>query len=158
VMLVVGSVVGRPGGLILLGFLSSMALAGSVVVGGSFGVDAKEIHETPATSAEVRSDYTTTVGEIHLDLTKVSDPEALAGREIDVHLRTGEIQVIVPRSLNVHVDAKMDFAGGIDVPGDDGGGFNHSVDKLMTAVPASTSTPLELDLDARFGQITVEYR
>jgi phage shock protein PspC (stress-responsive transcriptional regulator) len=158
VMLLVGSVVGRPGGLILLGFLSSIALAGSVVVGGSFGVDAKEVHETPATAAAVSSDYTTTVGEIHLDLTQLSDPEALAGREIDLHLRTGEIVVTVPRSLNVHVDAKVDVAGGIAVPGNDGGGFNYSVDKLMRAIPASTGTPLELDLDAKFGQITVEYR
>ena len=158
VMLVVGSVVGRAGGLIFLGFLASLALTGSVVVGDSFGTDAKEIHESPATAAAVGSDYHTTVGEITLDLTGVSDPEALAGREIDVHLRTGHIQVIVPRSLNVHIDAKMDFAGGIAVPGNDGGGFNHEVDTNLVGVPSTTTAPLELDLDAKFGQIDVEYR
>lgn len=158
VMLLVGSVVGRPGGLILLGFLTSVALAGSVVVGGSFGVDAKEVHESPTTAAQVRSDYTTTVGEIRLDLTGVTDPEALAGRELDLHLRTGYIEVIVPRTLNVKVDAAIDVAGGISVPGNDGGGFNHSTHTYLTAVPASSSAPLELNLDAKFGQITVEYR
>jgi hypothetical protein len=158
VMLLVGSVVGRPGGLILVGFVSSVALAGSLVVGGSFGTDAKNVRETPTSSAQVRSEYSTTVGEIVLDLTRVSDPAALAGRTIDVHLRTGHIDVIVPRSLNVTIDANMDFAGGVEVPGDDSGGFNHEVHKSLYAVPASTADPLALELDAKFGQITVEYR
>jgi phage shock protein PspC (stress-responsive transcriptional regulator) len=158
VMLLVGSVVGRPGGLILLAFLTSVALAGSVVVGGSFGVDAKEVHASPTTAAQVRSDYSTTVGEIRLDLTGVSDPEALAGRAIDLHLRTGYIEVIVPHSLNVSINADMDVAGGIRVPGNDGGGFNHAVQTTLSAVPTSSSAPLALDIEAKFGQITVEYR
>jgi phage shock protein PspC (stress-responsive transcriptional regulator) len=158
VMLLVGAVVGRPGGLIMLGFLSSFALAASVAVGGSFGVDARDMDEMPSTAAQVQSDYTNTVGRIRLDLTQVSDPEALAGREIDVHLRTGEIEVIVPRSLNVEIDADMSVAGGISIPGDDSGGFNHQVHKRLNAVPATTTAPLELDLEAKLGQITVEYR
>ena len=101
VMLLVGSVVGRPGGLVLIGLVSSVALAGSVAVGGSFGVDARDMRETPATAAQVRSDYANTVGQIRLDLTQVADPAALAGRRVAVHLRTGNIEVIVPRSLNV---------------------------------------------------------
>ncbi|WP_183408042.1 PspC domain-containing protein [Nocardioides pocheonensis] len=158
VMLLVGSVVGRPGGLILIGFFSSVALAGSVVVGGSFGVDARDIHETPATAADVQSHYKNTVGDIRIDLTQVSDPADLAGRTIHADLRTGYIEVIVPRSLNVDIDAKMSGAGGVSIPGDDSGGFNHAARRHLTAVPASTSAPLQLDLDARFGQITVEYR
>jgi phage shock protein PspC (stress-responsive transcriptional regulator) len=158
VMLLVGAVVGRPGGLILIGLVSSLALAGNVAVGGKFGIDAKELDETPATAAEVAGDYHTTVGEIRLDLTQVADPQALAGREIDVHLRTGNIEIVVPRSINVDIDAAMDFAGGISVPGDDGGGVNHKVAKYLAAVPASSSAPLQLDLEAKFGQITVEYQ
>jgi phage shock protein PspC (stress-responsive transcriptional regulator) len=158
VMLLVGSVVGRPGGLILLAFLTSVALAGSVVVGGSFGTDARQVHEAPTTAAQVRSGYSTTVGEIRLDLTGVSDPEALAGRAIDLHLRTGYIEVIVPRSLNLSIRADLDVAGGIRVPGNDGGGFNHAVRTTLSAVPPSSSAPLELDIEAKFGQITVEYR
>lgn len=157
VMLLVGSVVGRPGGLILLGFISSIALAGSVAVGGSYGVDAKQIHEHPVTAAAVQDSYRATVGEIRLDLSDVADPQALAGRTIDLQLRTGYIEVIVPRGLNVHVDALMDVAGGITVPGNDGGGFHHDVDTTLVGAPATTTAPLELDIDAKFGQITVEY-
>jgi phage shock protein PspC (stress-responsive transcriptional regulator) len=158
VMLLVGSLIGRPGGLILIGFVSSIALAASVAVGGSFGTDAREVHETPTSAAYVQSNYEATVGEIVLDLTQVSDPEALAGREINLELRTGHIKVIVPRSLNVDIDADMDFAGGITVPGDDSGGINHEVHKSLPGVPATTTAPLELDIDAKLGQITVEHR
>jgi phage shock protein PspC (stress-responsive transcriptional regulator) len=158
VMLLVGSLAGRPGGLILIGFVSSIALAANVAVGGSFGTDATRVHEEPASAALVHRTYSATVGEIVLDLTRVSDPESLAGRQIDLHLRTGHIKVIVPRSLNVDVDADMGFAGGVTVPGDDSGGINHEVHKFLSGVPATDTAPLELDLDAKFGQITVEQR
>jgi hypothetical protein len=158
VMLLVGSITGRPGGLILIGLASSVALAGAVAVGGSFGVDARNIEQTPATAAQVRPEYTTTVGQIRLDLTQLADPQALAGRHLDVHLRTGNIEVIVPRSLNVDVAATTSIAGGIRVPGDDSGGFNHQVSTRLTGVPPTTTAPLELDLHAKLGQITVEYR
>jgi phage shock protein PspC (stress-responsive transcriptional regulator) len=158
VMLLVGSVVGRPGGLILIAFVSAIALAGNVAVGGRFGFDAQQIRERPATAAQVQDDYHTTVGDIRLNLTGVADPAALAGRQLHLHLRTGSIVVVVPRSLNVHVDAKLAGAGGIRVPGNDGGGFNHAVDTNLVGAPATTTAPLELDLDAKFGQITVEYR
>jgi phage shock protein PspC (stress-responsive transcriptional regulator) len=158
VMLLVGSLVGRPGGLILIAFVSSVALAASVAIGGSFGTDAREVHETPTSAALVQNEYTGTVGEIVLDLTEVSDPEALAGRTIHVQLRTGSIEVIVPRTLNLVIDADMDFAGGIAIPGDDSGGINHEAHKRLSGEPATTSAPLELDLDAKLGQITVEYQ
>lgn len=158
VMLVVGSVVGRPGGLILLGALSSIALTANVAVGGSFGTDAQQIREEPLSAASVQGSYTATVGEIVLDLTRVQDPAALAGRSIDLRLRTGHILVIVPRSLNLDVAAEMEFAGGIEVPGDEGGGFNHSVDRYFRGVPSSTAEPLELDIEAKFGHIEVERR
>ena len=158
VILLVGSLVGRPGGLILIGFVSSIALAASVAVGGSFGTDAREVHDTPTSAALVQSEYKATVGEIELDLTQVADPAALAGRRVHLKLRTGYLHVIVPRSLNVDIDADMDFAGGITVPGDDSGGINHEVHKTLSGVPATTTAPLELDLDAKLGQITVEYR
>ena len=158
VMLLVGSLVGRPGGLILIGFVSSIALAASVAVGGSFGTDARRVIETPTSAALVHSQYQATVGEIVLDLTQVSDPQALAGRAIHLDLRTGHVKVIVPRSLNVQIDADMSFAGGIAVPGDDSGGINHAAHKYLSGVPATDTAPLELNIDAKFGQITVEQR
>jgi hypothetical protein len=157
-MLVVGAIRGRPGGLIFLGVLSTLALAANVVVGSEFGGDAQRINDVPTTAAAVSDHYEASVGEIRLDLTDVRDPEELAGKTIDLDLRTGHVHVIVPESLNLQVDAELEYAGGINVPNDDGGGWNPSVDRYFPGTPATDDQPLELDIDAKFGQITVEQR
>lgn len=157
VMLLVGSFVGRPGGLILIGVVSTMALSWATVLGG-FHFDGRTIDETPRTAAAVQSEYTATNGRIELDLTQVVDPQELAGRTIDLSLKAGEIKVIVPRSLNVDIDAELDFAGGIRVPGYDGGGIQDSVERELVGTPATSDPALELNLDATVGQITVEQR
>lgn len=158
VMLLVGSLVGRPGGLILIGIVSTIALAANVAVGGAFGTDARKLYAAPTSAAQVLPSYDATVGMIELDLTRVSDPQALAGRTIDLDLRTGYVLVTVPRSMNVDINADMGFAGGIAVPGDDSGGINHDTHKYLSGVPATDAAPLELNIDAKFGQITVEQR
>ena len=156
VMLLIGSVTGRPGGLIFLGFASSLMLSVATVVGG-FNFDGRSIEATPKSAAEVQSSYSTHNGRIELDLTQVKDPAALAGRRIHVDLKAGEIKVILPRGLNVDIDAEFEFAGGIKVPGYDGGGIQDSVERHL--VGKNPITPaLDLELDATVGQITVEQR
>ena len=156
VMLLVGSVTGRPGGLILLGFVSTFALTVATVVGG-FNFSGRNIEETPGRAAQVQSSYTVHNGRIELDLTRVADPAALAGRKIHLSLKAGEIKVIVPRDLNVDIDAEFDFAGGIRVPGYDGGGVQDSVERHLVGTNPDTPA-LDLELDATVGQITVEQR
>ena len=158
VMLLIGSFVGRPGGLILIGIASTITLSAATVLGSfNFG-DSRELEANPTSAAAVQSSYRVHYGEIVVDLTGVTDPQNLAGRTIAMRLTGGEIRVIVPRSLNVEIDADTGFAGGIRIPGYDGGGFQDSREKSVLGVPASTSAPLELDLDVRVGQITVERR
>jgi phage shock protein PspC (stress-responsive transcriptional regulator) len=157
VMLLVGSFWGRPGGLIFLGFLSTFALTVATVVG-SFNFDGRSITVAPTTAAEVQSSYTVHNGRIELDLSKVTDSQSLAGRSIDVSLKAGEIIVYVPRSLNVDIDAALAFAGGIKVPGYDGGGIQQSVSRHLSGIPVNTNPSLDLELDATVGQITVERR
>ena len=53
VMLLVGSLVGRPGGLIFVGIVSSIALAANVAVGGAFGTDARKLYAAPTSAAQV---------------------------------------------------------------------------------------------------------
>ncbi|WP_209716855.1 PspC domain-containing protein [Marmoricola sp. OAE513] len=158
VMLLVGSFVGRPGGLILLGIASTTALSAATVLGSFNFDDSRQLEDNPTSAAAVPSSYRVHFGEIVVDLTDVADPENLAGREIRMRLNAGEIRVIVPKSLNVDIEADLGFAGGINIPGYDGGGFEVSREKRLVGVPASTASPLELDLDVRVGQITVERR
>jgi phage shock protein PspC (stress-responsive transcriptional regulator) len=157
VVLVLGSFFGRSGGLILVGLISTAVLAMAAVVG-TFHLDGRDLQSDPRTAAEVQPHYSTHVGRIRLDLTHVADPAALAGRTLHLDLKAGEVTVIVPRSLNVDIDAQLGFAGGIRIPGYDGGGVQDKAERHLTATPASTSAPLVLDLDVRVGQITVEQR
>lgn len=156
-MLLVGSFYGRPGGLILLGVISTVSLSAATVLG-TFDFHGQNLEEAPKTAAEVQSSYEISMGRIELDLSDVTDPEALAGRVIEMDLNAGEIRVIVPRELNVRIDAEMGFAGGIKVPGYDGGGIEDEIHKTVAGRPTTTTAPLELDLEVRVGQITVEHR
>ncbi len=157
VMLLIGSFVGRPGGLVLIGLVSAGALAVSTVVGG-FNFSGQDLRLDPRSAAEVESSYEIHNGRLELDLTQVVDPAALAGRSIELTLKAGEIHVIVPRSLNLRIDAEFDFAGGIRIPGYDGGGIQDSVERTVVGTGSSTTPPLDLELDATVGQITVEQR
>lgn len=157
VMLLIGAVTGRPGGLILIGIISTMALTFATVIGG-FNFKGRAIDVAPNTAAAVQSSYTAENGKIRIDLSRLQDPQALAGRTIDVSLKAGRIQVIVPRSLNVDIHAEFGFAGGIRVPGYDGGGLQDSVERHLVGSPATTTPELDLRLDASVGQITVEQR
>ena len=154
VMLLVGSFFGRPGGLILIGIVSSLALAVSSVVGG-FNFSGNDLNLAPKSAADVQSSYTGTNGRIVLDLTKVTDPENLAGRTIKLTLKAGEIQVILPRTVNATIDADFAFAGGIDVPGYSGGGIQDSVERQLVGAKAGNTSPLDLDLHATVGHIEV---
>lgn len=156
-MLVVGSFVGRAGGLIVIGAVATLALSMATVLG-TFHVDGRNLEAAPKTAAEVQPTYETHMGRIQLDLTEVADREALAGRTIDLDLNAGEITVIVPKSLNVDIEAEMGFAGGINIPGYDGGGVQDRAERRLTGRPATTSAPLVLDIDVRVGQINVEQR
>ena len=85
------------------------------------------------------------------------DLAALDGRELDVSLNAGEITVLVPDGLNVNVDADMRFAGEISVGDITRGGFDQSVEQHPVHRPRKPERPtINLDVDARVGQITVE--
>ena len=95
VMLVVGAFVGRPGGLILIGIVSAIAMAVGSATGG-FDERAARYY-SPDTSSDVRP--VVRVPErraVTLDLTQVSDPEALDGETITVDGGAGRIEVVVP--------------------------------------------------------------
>ncbi|HET6152143.1 MAG TPA: PspC domain-containing protein [Marmoricola sp.] len=154
-MLLIGSFAGRPGGLVLIGLVSALVLAFATVVG-TFHLDGRNIEATPKVAADVQSSYRAPLGRIDVDLTKVSDPAALAGRVITMRLNAGQVMVTVPRSMNVIVHAKLGFAGGIDLPGYDSGGVQDKTVRRLVGTPTTTAAPLVLDLNVRAGQIDVE--
>ncbi|MFY0408676.1 PspC domain-containing protein [Solicola sp. PLA-1-18] len=104
----------------------------------------------PADAASVRSTYELGVGSLRLDLTGVSDPDALTGREVRLQNGLGEVVVTVPRDLAVSVEARS-RAGQVDALGRRVDGSPTSLD-----VPAPAGTPhLRLVVGQNAGQIEV---
>lgn len=160
-MLFVGAFVGRPGGLIALGLVAATALAVTSIVGaatGSNSIDNKDLRDTPATAAALQPAYQIQTGTMEIDLRKVTDLAALNNRTVDLGVNAGEVSVLVPPGLNVHVDARIRYAGQIDIGADQRSGFGQSMERTL-ATSSSPGTPtLNLTIDIRVGQITVAQR
>ncbi len=160
VMLLIGAFVGRPGGLIALGLASSLALGITGIIGAATGGDVAhyDVRAAPLTSADVRSQYSTSAGSLELDLSRVSDVAALDGEVVSVHVNAGEITVLVPRGLEVHVQASAHFLGEIDIEGVKHEGFGQTVSTTLGSSLGLDPPRLNLVLDVRVGQITVQQR
>ncbi|WP_170219275.1 PspC domain-containing protein [Nocardioides litoris] len=148
-LLLLGAFWGRAGGLIALGLLAAVATAGATAAD---RVDAGRVAATPTTTAAVSDRYALTFGEIDLDLSQVTDPEALDGRTVEVEVEVaGRIQVTVPDDVDVVVRSDLD-EGGVTVLGDrlaDG--------QRTTTVDGGTDAPrLTLDTRVALGEIRVD--
>ncbi|GAA1925785.1 PspC domain-containing protein [Nocardioides hwasunensis] len=107
VMLLVGAFWGRAGGLIALGLVAALGTA-AATVGDDF--DAGDRAYTPTTSAQLRDSYDFGGGRFTLDLSEVSDVDALDGRDIAIDGVGGRIEVIVPDGVDV--DVRTSVVGG----------------------------------------------
>jgi len=154
VMLVVGAFVGRPGGLILIGIVSAIAMGIASATGGF--EDAKQLNYSPASTSDVRQLYTFQNAELSLDLSRISDPEALAGDTIHVKGGAGRIEVVLPRSVIVDVDADIRVVGGYNIGDSQGGGVQQSPSVTFGGSPGDPT--VHLDLDLRVGEIDVRQR
>ena len=145
--LLVSTMFGNGGPLIGIGVILAITLAiGSLIPNGRIG----EQKPTPTNATQVDRHYQHGVGLIELDLTEVSNPQALLGRTVEVDAGIGQTRVIVPDGLNVRVNADMD-AGEIRV-------FDRKTDGTKTDLtyPADTTgVALTLDIHQRLGNIEV---
>jgi phage shock protein PspC (stress-responsive transcriptional regulator)/FtsH-binding integral membrane protein len=158
VMLLVGAFVGRPGGLIALGLVASLGLLITSGVDAATDGDTRgeTLNEAPANATLVRDQYRIPNGELTLDLSAITDLTALDGREIDVRLNAGDLQVVLPRGLNAIVDAEMHVVGDIDIDGTHRSGFDQSLTRTVTGSTNPDAPTITLHLDARVGQISVD--
>jgi phage shock protein PspC (stress-responsive transcriptional regulator) len=143
-MLLVGSVYGRGGGLILLGLLATVGMAAATAAAQWEG---DQIRETPTTTAEVRSTYDFEAGELVLDLTQVRNPEELDGREIQVEGGAGRIELIVPAEMDVEVNGEVGGPGAIQLFGTQRGGIETTFQGVHDG---GTDAP-SLTIDAQLG-------
>lgn len=149
--LLVGTVFGRPGPLVPVGLLLAVVLTiGSLTPNGAMG----ERIYTPGSASEVVGSYEHGVGKLELDLTGVTDASQLTGSTVRVHNGIGETRVIVPRDLNVVVDANL-RAGEIRA-------FDRKVngtdDELVYPADDPGEPVLTLRIQQTFGNIEVVSR
>jgi len=155
VMLVVGSVAGRPGGLILLGIVAAVALVVTATVDryGYAYEQADSFSVTPPSASTLDEGYSILAGRMDVDLTTVEDLENLDGRTLTLRAEAGDVFVVVPDGLDVRVDAEIGIGGEIDVDGQREEGRNP---QLVTVINAGDDVPeLTLVIDLRVGSIDV---
>jgi phage shock protein PspC (stress-responsive transcriptional regulator) len=150
VMLLVGTFYGRAGGLILVGLVASIALAGAAVTN---KVDGGDITRTPVVAADVDNQLQTDGGEIVLDLRNVADLDALDGRTLDLEATFGRVEVILPPGLSATVDAEIHGGGHIELFGSERGGFGVSDDVRHDGGVGAPEITIEADVT--FGEIQV---
>ncbi len=158
--LLVGAFVGRPGGLIALGLVTSLALGITGAVDAATGGSTRDedVRAAPTSAAAVRDDYTIRTGSLTVDLSGVRDVRALDGRAVTVSGRAAEILVVLPPGLNADVAARVRYAGQVDLGTSSRGGFDFSTARTLTSSTAPGTPTIRLDLATRVGRITVEQR
>jgi hypothetical protein len=141
--------VGRAHGLIWLGVLLLAATAVSsaidVPLRGGFG---EEIHR-PATAAALRHTYELGAGHLWLDLRRM--PDADLNTAINATVGVGRLEVDVPSTVQVVVDAEVN-AGSIRLFGNGEGGWHHTATRT---VGDTRENVLHLDLQVGAGEIDV---
>ncbi len=152
-MLVVGSMAGRPGGLILIGVIAALALAVTTTIDDEWSGD-RRVVATPRLASELPDGFTLTAGQIQLDLSNIQDVENLDGRRITLKAEAGEILVTVPDDVDVDVDASIRYAGEANIAGAVQSG--NQIDMFQQIDGGDDVPKIFLDLDLAVGVIQVE--
>ncbi len=148
--LLLGSWYGRAKLLIPIGLLSALVTAGFIVVGtGPYG----ERVYTPTTAAAVQSRYEHGAGRLVLNLDEVRDIANLDGRSIVVDSHVGQVQVIVPTSVDAEIRAHVTGGEitGAAVTEDVGNGGQQAVIEAR----GDDRPHIVIHVDLRFGQIEI---
>ena len=152
-MLVVGSVVGRAGGLILLGLVAAFGLVAATAAD---RWDGDRVEYRPVSGQEVQDSYTMDSGSMTLDLTDLEDPASLDGRSIELRGHVGEIVVRVPEASNVETDVEISGPGGFDLYDGRYTGGGVGSDTVRTWRSAADDPTFTLLTDLEVGQVSVE--
>ena len=139
--LLIGSVWGRARWLILLGLALVPFVLGASVIHLPLRGDVGTFYLRPDSADELSDGFELLAGEMTLDLTRVAGDEPI---EIDGTMVAGELQVLVPRDVAVHVDANLD-AGELWLFGRRQDGVELGVDRVFGAEDADAAVSVEVD-------------
>lgn len=151
-MLVLGAFYGRAGGLIALGLVAALGLAGATAAS---EIDGGTIDERPLVAADLDPSYRVGAGELVVDLTDVADLAALDGRTLELDVSVGSIRVLVPEDLAVRVDAAAHGPGSIDLFGQSRDGIDTTFEQTFDPRPGDDLPLLTIDAEVNLGEIKV---
>jgi phage shock protein PspC (stress-responsive transcriptional regulator) len=150
VMLVVGAFFGRAGGIILVGLIATVGLAGATAAS---EWDSDQVNVTPTTASALDDRYWLGAGEQVIDLREVTDLAGLDGRTLEVEGGVGRIEIILPEGMGARVTADVDGPGQIDLFGHGQGGIDVNSGASVPGDPHIT-----IDAQLGVGEIEVTQR
>ncbi len=148
-MLIVGSFWGRAGGLIAIGLVAALATAGATL-DSHFPED--RFDYSPTSASQVEDVYDFDGGELTLDLSGISDVDALDGRDITIDGFGGRVEVIVPDGMDVSVETQV-VGGDIRVFDRRQDGFDVTVNDSLDG--GDEVPDMSIAIDLAFGEIIV---
>lgn len=145
--LFVGTRVGHPGALVPVGLLIVPVLAAAAFLP---TLDAGQVNISPATADALPASITQGAGEVRVDLTDVTDPQALSGRTLRIRNGLGSTTVYVPKGLDVGVEASLKLGGRVQV-------FERVTDGRGAELEKDANAPgaFEIEIDGSAGEIVV---
>lgn len=133
--LLLGSFWGRAGGLILLGLLL-VPVTTIATVADEF--EGEDVRYAPTAVADIPTGgYHIDMGKLVVDLSGITDPEALDGKVVEASVNVGEIEMIIPDEVNAEAIAEIEGPGGIDLLGRASGGIGTSDTAQQTGAPGA---------------------
>ena len=143
------------GGLIAIGIVLTVLLAGATAVDIPLEGGVGERTERPMSLSEVKSEYRLAVGQLTLDLTSVPVPVTGAARTVRARVGVGQLIVELPSDQVAVVQGHAGM-GQVTIFGQSDEGFG--VDKDVTpSVPAGEPIAFSLDLSVGIGEVRVQH-
>jgi hypothetical protein len=143
------------GGLIAIGIVLTVLLAGASAVDIPLEGGVGERIETPVSLSEVKSEYRLAVGQLTLDLTSVSVPVTGTARTVRARVGVGQLIVELPSDQLAVVRGHAGM-GQVTIFGQSDEGFG--VDKdVAPSVQAGESIAFSLELSVGIGEVRVQH-
>jgi hypothetical protein len=143
------------GGLIAIGIVLTVLLAGASAVDIPLEGGVGERIERPVSLSEVKSEYRLAVGQLTLDLTSVSVPVTGTARTVRARVGVGQLIVELPSDQLAVVRGHAGM-GQVTIFGQSDEGFG--VDKdVAPSVPAGEPIAFSLELSVGIGEVRVQH-
>jgi hypothetical protein len=143
--------VGGGRGLIPLGIVMAIALAGSFVVSPHLRDGTGDSVNVPQTFEQVQSEYIFGIGSLDIDLRNVDFPPGV--HNIDIEMGLGNVRVWLPADINYSVVGDLDV-GKVDVFDQSSDGFGNTITS-QGSVDSDATIVLNLDVDMGHAEVNL---